>query len=542
MMRAINLMVLALLSAGLGAAETAVQTAPAEVTVFPQGAQVLRLGSAQLAAGEHSLVFDGLPLALVDGSLRLSVEGPAGTKVYGLTQRKAFEAEEVQARRRALAEKLQGLKDERDDLSDRVAARLGEAEILKAVGAKEAGRQDAKGLAGLAEGAAAVGRRLAALGAANRKDQRSQRALDARIKAVEAELAGQGPGSRQALQARADLKLASPGTVTVRLSYQVQDAWWSPRYDLRLDADAKEPSVEVELLADVRQTTQEDWRGVKLALSTAQPSADSRVPDPTNWWLDYVPEIQAFGGLRSARKTSLPMAAPKAEAAGAPADASYAAEADYAVQRDLGPATLFEVGRKQDIPSDGSAQRVAIHSGRHPAELGLVVVPRLSPNGFVEAKVRYQGPAPILPGPAQLFRDGALVGQVEMGHLSPGEELALGFGQDERIKAERKPVEQKGKEAGWFGGKDRRRYAWSIKVSNFHQGPRSIEVREQLPRSRQDAIKVEALKVDPKALPEDAERPGLQVWKLDLAAGASATIKLDYEVRWPEGKRVSGLE
>lgn len=535
-MKTLLSLALAALAPGLGAETLRLATAPSEVTVYPRGARVLRTGGLQAPAGEHRLVMEGLPARLREDSLRLSVAGPAGTKVYGVRLRQAHGDQEALERRRELEARLQALRDEKDDLADRVAARMAEADILRAVASKDAARSDAKGLAGLAEGAAAVGRRLAVLLDANRRDQRAQRGLDARIQALQAELEGLGPGATRTRVAEADLALPAAGGLKAELSYFVDEAGWSPRYDLRLRAADKEPSVELESLAELRQQSGEDWRGVQLALSTARPAADSQVPDPTDWWLDYAPDfaVQARGAGLMRAAAPMALAVDQAEAAPAALEAAQA--------QDLGPATLFSVARRQDIPSDGAGHRVALASTRHPAELALVVVPRLSPAGFIEARIRYQGGQPLLPGPAQLFRDLDLAGQAHLGLVAPGEELTLGFGQDERIKAERVRQAQKGGEAGWLGSRDRQRYEFRLKVANYHQGPRSVEVREQLPRSRQDAIKVTALQLDPKPLPEDKAKPGLQVWRLDLGPGESRELKLAYEVRWPEGRRVTGLE
>jgi uncharacterized protein (TIGR02231 family) len=547
-MKPFALLSLVILATGLAAANIDVQTAASEVTVYPQGARVLRTGQADAGAGEQTLVFSGLPASFREESLRLSVQGPAGTKVLGLRLRPAFAEKDAQERRRKLEEQIQALQDQKDDSADLINAKQAEIEILKSVAGKDASRTDAKGLAGLSEGASAAGRRLLALAQGVRGELRRQRQLDEKIKVLQAQLASQGGGGSTTRAAEADLALDEAGPVSVELSYFTDGASWSPRYDLRLKAADKEPTAELDFLAELRQQSGEDWDGVKLSLSTAKPTLDSQVPDPTQWWLDYPSELpMPYAAQRMTMKAN------RAAAAAAPVMAKDEAEsgenelqqsASYAQAQtqDLGPATLFKIARKQSIPSDDQAHRVAISSGSHPAELSLVVVPRLSPAGFIEAKIKYQGEQPLLPGPAQLFRDSDLAGQAYLSYTAPGEELTLGFGQDERIKAERKRQKQSKGNKGWVAAKDQIQYAWAIKVSNFHQGPRTVEVREQLPRSRQDAIKVTATQLEPKPLPEDANKPGLLVWRLDLKPGESQDLKLGYEVKWPEGQRVQGLE
>src|SRR5207253_1642266 len=64
----------------------------------------------------------------------------------------------------------------------------------------------------------------------------------------------------------------------VRLNYLVETASWRPQYKLRAGKEAKEP-VRLEYLAAVTQHTGEDWAGVKLVLSTAEPMLNSAPPD-----------------------------------------------------------------------------------------------------------------------------------------------------------------------------------------------------------------------------------------------------------------------
>lgn len=100
------------------------------------------------------------------------------------------------------------------------------------------------------------------------------------------------------------------------LIYQVENAGWLPFYDLR----AKDVSQPLELTYNARvfQSTGEDWKDVKLTLSTGDPSKSSLAPQLTTWQLDFftnqrqpvttsgalqrpTPGMQANGGLVTGR-------------------------------------------------------------------------------------------------------------------------------------------------------------------------------------------------------------------------------------------------
>jgi len=202
----------------------------------------------------------------------------------------------------------------------------------------------------------------------------------------------------------------------------------------------------------------------------------------------------------------------------------------------------FAVPSRKNIPSDGSDHRLGVGQDSHPVELTLVAVPRLSAAAYLEAKITYDGEQILLPGQAQLFRNGDFVGSTSLQAKAPGESFDLGFGQDDQIRVERKLADQKTGKTGFLAVKGERTYHWVTTVANYHSGIRTVEVREQLPRSRQKDITVESTEISPKSLEGNPEKPGLYCWKLDLKPKEKVKITFAYKVGFPEGQQVAGME
>jgi len=534
-------------------AEVTVPTRPKLVTVFPDGARVTREGSFLFSPGSHKALFPDLPASLIDSSLRLSVEGPKGTRFYGISFRKTFTPEIVEARTRELRAKIQALQDQRTDLSDAIEAAKAEMEILKnlAKQSSETAVKQGPGHPGTISdftlSAAAVGKRIAALSLANRKDERAIRDLDLKIAALNQELAQSGNEGREARVAEADLELPESGTVKFTLAYQVEGASWSPLYDMKLNTSTEKPKVDLAFNAQVRQTTGEDWKNVSLTLSTSRPTEGTEVPDPTDWWLDFL--TAQFNEYKSLAKRKVGLAQRAMAPELASGDASMA-EKDEVAPASMPPAQViqsayamdFVVPVRKDIPSDGSEHRVGIAEDRHQVDLTLVAVPRLSQAAFLEAKVTYGGEQTLLPGAVQLFRDGDFAGTSFLNAKAPGEAVTLGFGQDDSIRVERKLIKTETGKGGFIFTKGERKYHWATTVANYHGGARTVEVREQLPRSAQKDIKVEVLEMSPKPLKEREDKPGLKVWALSLAPKEKGKVTFSYKVNFPEGTQVSGLE
>ncbi|MDO5106318.1 mucoidy inhibitor MuiA family protein [Capnocytophaga sp.] len=74
-------------------------------------------------------------------------------------------------------------------------------------------------------------------------------------------------------------------SVPLELSYVVENASWTPSYDLRA-TDISQP-ITLIYKANVTQDTKEDWENVKLTLSSADPYVTSEAPELKTYFLGY---------------------------------------------------------------------------------------------------------------------------------------------------------------------------------------------------------------------------------------------------------------
>lgn len=539
------LLFLGVLSPSLAAVSAV--TSPKQVTVFPNGARVVREGTLELTEGVHEVVFPDLPASVIESSLRLSVEGPKGTKLYGVSFKKEYTSDVVDARTRRLNDRIQVLQDQKTDLSDQIESRQTEIAMLKTYtreGGKKEGVNNGK-IADFTLSASTIAKRIADLTASNRKDERIIRDIDSKITALSNQLAQGSSSAREKRAAQADIELTQAGATRFKLTYQVAGASWTPVYDLNLDTTGEKPSLELGFNAGVRQSTGEDWKGVSLTLSTSRPTESTQVPDPTNWWLNYY-TTQTRLYRKSMGLANAPAAMAMDEAVASKIMSGRdkelePAEVEMAQSVQAAFAVNYSIKVRRDIPSDGSDHRVGIVQESHPVEVTIVAVPRLALAAYLEAKIAYNGEQILLPGSAQLFRDGDFVGNASLTAKAPGESFELGFGQDDLIRVERKMVEERSGKSGFFS-KGERRYRWVTTLANYHQGLRTVEVREQLPRVQQKDIKVETVEITPKALAENPEKPGLICWKMDLKPKEKTKITFAYKVNYPGNIQLSGLE
>ena len=75
------------------------------------------------------------------------------------------------------------------------------------------------------------------------------------------------------------------------ITYLVKQSGWFPTYDIRVK-DISSP-INLQYKANVFQSSGEDWKDVKLFLSTGNPNENGTKPVISPWYLKYVYAYQA---------------------------------------------------------------------------------------------------------------------------------------------------------------------------------------------------------------------------------------------------------
>src|SRR5882724_1872731 len=313
-------LVLVAASAGapVQAAELNATSAVDAVTVYPDGASVTRIIAVDLAAGDTTLVARDFPLGLDASSLR--VEGEAATKiVIGAIDAKPPRAAPP-VNLPEIDKRIEALKDERVNLDGAVAAANARRKFAERFAeASPAGlgeKGEARPIAEWRTAFAAISEEVAAADAAIREVERKQRDIDREIARLEADRAAKPPSK---LEVRIDLAATAPAHATLKVTYAVRHARWTPLYDARLDTGAKDrkPALELIRRADITQITGEDWSNIALAVSTVRMARGGSAPDLNSLIVQYPsppPSPHPLGSVSdSYRQRAVTAAAPAAE-------------------------------------------------------------------------------------------------------------------------------------------------------------------------------------------------------------------------------------
>ncbi len=248
------------------------------VTIYARGARVRR--TASLTRCPSQVRITGLPLAVIEDTVRISVDGPAlatAVRVGIATPPEATAPEEISQVREA--KRLVAIATAELERLEAAVERLAASSILAADPSDDPPAPWAAIVAARRSVLAVRTDRELALRAQITAAQ--QRLADARVDlevALDQQRANPTRDARpHELRKRLDIELAASGegAVVLHVEYMVVGARWAPSYVARLDG----AKASLEVRAVVAQDTGEDWRGAKLVLSTAEPARFAQLPE-----------------------------------------------------------------------------------------------------------------------------------------------------------------------------------------------------------------------------------------------------------------------
>lgn len=503
------------LCSSLAAADSlSVESRVSAATVFPAAASVRRTAQIHLAQGEHELVFGPLPASITDESVRLTGSGP-GLVTDAVTVRAGTMGERTIAERRSMQEGIEGL---RVQLSQLVAQRA-------------------------AAERAQDGRRLAAIAT-------HITALTAQINEQTAALnRAQALANQPAKYVTVDVVAAREGRAELALEYAIPNgATWRPAYNAFLARDGH--SVALDVLASIQQHTGEDWSGVRVTVSSVNPTGALALPTFEERALELEPlepreemdELVLRRRVRAMPGMARPAAA-RAVSSVDQAERPVAAmptpiERRAAAVRSNLLSARFEVLMPVTLRSGAPARRILAAHSEIPCALEHHAAPRQSSAVFLSAKLRNSNAFPLLAGNVALFVEGEYVGSTALRDVSVEEELALPFGIDASVSVDRTLASR---DARSDGGRSLTGLHYDYRVTNHREQPVDLVVYEQIPVSRTQGLSVRT-SADTRApsARREGDAPGVLRWNVHLAAGITDRWRMGLLVTAPRGRTING--
>jgi uncharacterized protein (TIGR02231 family) len=537
------------------------------VTVYTDRALVTRQGTIQLAGTEHELLLTQLPTTLDPESVRVSGRGDVAVKLQGVTTDRQYTIEPVIERIAELTERIDRLESDKRQLQYQINTialqssfiyglrEKTETTFSRSLASQQIGLEDTQNLIDF------IGTKNSEYALATEDLQQQQRQIEKQLKAIQMQLREiQTPNSKESLELRVAIEPAGAGEFQLEVVYVVSNASWIPLYDLRVQS-AKNPPldrqvrhehdmIQLNYLAEITQTTGEDWSNVNLLLSTAKPGLGTIPPKLDPWYVD-TPKAAKADWMTQEVNRLVSVAAPapmmsRARAGGSSAaeeedtpTVKYVAETVVAEVSQQGSVVTFQLVGGINIPSDGNPHKATILQDSFPCRLEYIAMPRLVSFAYLQTKAKNRADgAALLPGKANIFRDDMFVGMTNLENISPGQEFKLNLGVDEGIKIDRELIERQ-VDKKFLGGNRRITCAYRLTVTNLLATVNRIHIDDQIPHSRNEQIKVKLLKATPQI---QLGELGKLNWELEVPANGKTEIYYQFSIEHPEHIQVTGFD
>lgn len=502
------------------------------VVVFGDRAQVTRTQTVTCTGGVAQAQFFPLPISVIDRTVRAVAQGKA--KAVGTVVSLQPLAADHDARRAKLTktiEELQAKLRTQEAARGAIKARMGTldgyGQYLRSVVNETArnAKPDTKAwfkALGLMRGEGLAARsRLADIEDIHQETVQDLGDSQRRLNRL-------GPSSDQGKVAVASIRCNGATKAKIQLTYVLPGATWRPEYDIRFKAAGQQRvgkgQLELTVSGVVQQSTGEDWADVELVLSSARPWLGVDVPLPN--------PIRVTGRKGGDKKVVVQGQERRVKLGDGVVTASSSA-ASAAID-DKGQSVTLRLPHAVTIYSDGRPYWMPIDHRKRSATSKLVAVPKLRPYVFQLVNFHNPAPYPLLAGRAHMYRNGTYIGDIHMPHRGPGEPIEASLGIDEQLTIERTTLRDAHRKPGTFSSTKRMERGYNFTLSSHVRESVVVELRENIPVSKVDEVKVRiGKKKTTKGFEHDRDR-GLLSWPVTLEPGQSKQVRLFYTIKLPD--------
>jgi uncharacterized protein (TIGR02231 family) len=522
-----------------GQNEKPVDSKITNVTVFLNKAQVTREVKTRLEAGKTNLVITSLTSQLDPQSIQVS--GKGSFVILGISHQQNYLNEFN------IPKGLKSLKDSVESLQKQLTLEQSQKEILNKEEQMLLSNQKIGGtaqnltVAELKAMADFYRIRLGDIVSSRMRQDDKIKKINQRMVKLNNQINTQNEMyGRNTSEIVVSISAEAATSVDLDVNYVVANAGWYPVYDLRA-INTKSP-VQLSYKANVFQSTGEEWKNVKMKLSTANPNQSGLKPELNAWLLDFYQPIAYELGRKY--KAAAPAARGyvsmdkgedvKTMSALAPAAESVA---DYVSTIQTTLNTEFDISLPYSVLSAGKPTVVDIRNYEMKSDYTYSVAPKLDNDAFLLARATGWEEFSLLPGEANIFFEGTFVGKSFIDPNNIKDTLSVSLGRDKRIVVKREKLKDL-TSRNFIGSTKKENYTYEISVRNTKAENIKIIVVDQVPVSQNSQIEVSLQDMGGAKFNKNT---GKLVWELELKPSETRKLNYKFEVKYPKDKQITGL-
>ena len=506
------------------------------VTVFEQGAQIDRRAQVQVNKGLSSIVIKGLSEHVDPSSVQATI---TGAKILSVTYSMDYLAsEENNADKKSIEEALSKLEYELKLLKNK--REINELELVliqKNIDIKGDAVLD---VADLEDFLIFYRSNLPLIKGSLLAVEEKEKQLKKKKAQLEQQLLHL-KGVKKKTSAKVELEVSSTmaSKASLELNYYVREAGWRPNYNLR--ASSLEAPIEMDFYAQVYQNTGVEWEKVALTLATGTPHIEGSAQRLSPWHIGFNPanrlsydpydkelKSKAYGFVEQESDELLVVSEKSLVPSNLVSKPGLSSKENITFRE-------YKIQELYHISSNGKKQRVPIKNDKLAAEYAYFSAPKLSNAAYLVAKVLDWEKHRLVSGKTHVYFEGTFVGKGYLDASNTEDTLTISLGQDKHIVVERVvKLERSSKQ--YLGLKQTQKKAYELVVRNNKTVAVKIEVVDQIPISKDSAIKVKLIESSEAAVNVDT---GELTWLLTLGAFEKKSRTFEFQVSHPKSKKIA---
>ncbi len=537
MLRAIGLITVLLFSSlsHVFAAEIKVEAKLNRAQVYLSGAQVFHTTQVRLPAGTSRVVFDGIAGSLNAATLRTALKGDA--TFVSMNERRDMPIDSSAPG----FKNIQRLQDSITSLSYYIEDKQAEKAVLEEEqkyisGQLNTPRRDSLPLdiERVERTADFIGRRLGALKlnlvAVNRTITESQRAIQALQDSVRRLNTGK---PRHEVVVTIFTERAT--TLDLGISYMIDQAGWSPSYDIRVPDIDK--SMELDYKALVWQNSGINWEDIAISVSTRNPGENSNHPVVNPWMIGFITPRKRDDDFGTDEMEAVQTYDLHANVVRAQINQFAFEPAPTLNPQGANRVVEFTTTVPASIPTGGEAHMVSLQSHELKPLYEYYAVPRLDPDAFLLARITGWSKYNLLPGKVNVYFRENFVGTTQLNPFSITDTISVSLGRDRNVVVKRES-RINANESSFLGNDIERTFDYTIFIRNTYAQPITLTLEEPIPKAAIEDIEVD---LDEDGGGEFHRQKNSLRWRMELGASANVQKNIRYTVTYPGDRQVYGL-
>jgi len=545
--------------------EKIVKSKISKVTVYSQGAQIYRKSSYSVSKGVTHVVIDGVSNNIDNNSLQVNATGNViilDTKYaihYPEKNDVKLSALSLKTRKKILlledsifniSYDIQTLKDEIDvyqstkNILANNGAIRGQGKVNDSIGLlKDAIEYYTKKMM-------EVNKKLQKLRRDKLTVDKKKAEMNTRLQLLRNAEANNGQEKPKGPTYRITITLKANASANgkIDVSYLVNNAGWTPLYDLRSETSSNK--INLNYKANVYQNTGIDWDDVRLNISTNNPYHNKTKPELHPWYIDFNRYRNQLDNLNTMNYREKDKMKREAKSRGyvtnnAPApvradsyemeevvvaDAAY----DFTTTIENMISAEFQIDLPYSIKSNGQKHMVLVKNVDLDANYKYYTVPKYDKSVYLVAQLSKLAELQLVPAKANIFFDGTYMGETFLDPTTMDDTLNLSLGKDPNIIVKRTLLKKESKEK-IIGQKKERTFAYSIQVKNLKSRTIKLVIQDQVPITQNADIEIETLGLSKGKLDK---RTGLIEWEFNLKPKANKDLQFSYKVKHDKDQQI----